>query len=531
MTLEFNDKQVLHLAKLLYRCMEDVGSTKAVLYLTAPGAHLFQLVSHYGWLRAAPPPRQLDPADPLVLMAQRQRRSFALNQGADYPELLAFSQGRQDPHFFITPIYDHGEWIGLLIQRDLNRGGDYQLELHEGRTQAICEGIVAALRSFTARTEELAPAAPAAPAPPPPQPAPAVELGPIRLPAPPTFPEQRTFFWECAQMICRVVPAASAVALWVGDPAEGRPLLAYSRKPLSAPLEQQVLALACAQLASLRHHEFGILTKSESVDREPMQGPFRTLLPILLEVAVGEPDLLMVFRVEDAPFLAQEQEYIRSIARIMGLYLAEGRLHERYHQAFLSVSHRILASAGERIPHIKAQSLNTAELARSLARRLELTSAQVEAVTISAILHDVGTLLLDRRILDKPVLTGEDLEKVHQHPVLASTFLKDFRFPFDILRIIRHHHERWDGKGYPDGIAGETIPIESRIIHLVESFQVMTTGSSYKPAKPVPMALEEIRQLSGSHFDPHLAKEFMQMVELRQPIPAPGKTGAVARTL
>jgi HD-GYP domain-containing protein (c-di-GMP phosphodiesterase class II) len=136
-------------------------------------------------------------------------------------------------------------------------------------------------------------------------------------------------------------------------------------------------------------------------------------------------------------------------------------------------------------------------------------------VTISAILHDVGTLLLDLRILDKPVLTAEDLEQVQTHPILASTFLKDFHFPFDVLRIIRHHHERWDGKGYPDGIAGETIPVESRIINLVESFQRMTTGTAYRAAKSLPAAMAELHQLSGQQFDPRMVDEFIKLMENR----------------
>ena len=509
MALEFNAQQIHRLDQTLYRCMEDLGSTKAALYLAAPGAHGFQLASHYGWPRVAPPPQHLDPADPLILMAHRERRSFALNQGGEYPELQAFHQGKQDPHYFITPIYDRGEWIGLLLQRDLNRGEPYDLELHEGRSQAICEEIVQALRSFALRAEPPRPAEPPLPAPP------VQPSEPVRLPAPPTFPEQRTFFWEAASLVCRVVPAG-AVALWVSDPLENRPLLVYSSKPLSPALERQVLALTAAQLPDWRQRDLQIVARSESFDRDPLQGSFNTLLPILLEVPFGEADLLMVFRTEDRPFMAHEQDFIHGVARILGLYLEEGRIHERYHQSFLSVSHRILASAGERLPSIRAQSMNTAELSRSLARRLERSSQEVEAVTIAAILHDVGTLLLDRRILDKPTLTAEDLEKVQTHPILASAFLKDFHFPFDILRIIRHHHERWDGKGYPDGLAGETIPIESRIIHLVESFQVMTSGSTYKAARPVAAALEEIRQLAGSHFDPHLANEFIQMVEMQR---------------
>jgi len=499
-----NDQLIHRLSQLLYRCLEEVGSTKAALYLAQPGGGAFRLVSHYGWPRATPPPPQLAPTDPLMVLAHRERRSFVLNDGANYPELQAFSQGKADPRYFVAPIYDHGEWFGLLIQRDHNGSEPYSLERQEGPTQLICQDLVQAIKHFEAPR----------PAPPDP-PVPAVQaVEPIRVPAPPTFPEQRSFFWEAAHLLCQVVPA-SAVALWIFDPLENRPVLAFSTLPLSPELERQVISLARAQRPDLHDPDLQILTKAEHYDLSPIRGPFRTLLPIVLEEQFGTADLMLVFRVEDKPFLPREQEFARGLARMLGLFLEEGRVHERYHQSFLSVSHRILADAGSKVPYIRDHSVNTAELARSLARRLELPSAEVEAVTISAILHDVGTLLLDRRLLDKPTLSPADREQMQAHPILASTFLKDFHFPFDVLRIIRHHHEQWDGKGYPDGIKGETIPIESRIIHLVESFQVMTAGAPYRAAKPMLAALAELRQLAGSHFDPHIVEEFIQMVESR----------------
>jgi HD-GYP domain-containing protein (c-di-GMP phosphodiesterase class II) len=280
-------------------------------------------------------------------------------------------------------------------------------------------------------------------------------------------------------------------------------------------MQRQVLALAQAQRPDLHDPTLKLLAKAETSRTDLFQGPFKTLLPIMLEEQFGRPDLLMVFRAEDTPFMPQELSFIQGLGRMLALYLEEGRLHERYHQSFLSVSHRILATAAAKLPNLRAHSLNTAELSRGLARRLRLSSSQVEAVTISAILHDVGTLLLDLRILDKPVLTAEDLEQVQTHPILASTFLKDFHFPFDVLRIIRHHHERWDGKGYPDGIAGETIPVESRIINLVESFQRMTTGTAYRAAKSLPAAMAELHQLSGQQFDPRMVDEFIKLMENR----------------
>jgi HD-GYP domain-containing protein (c-di-GMP phosphodiesterase class II) len=564
--LIFSEALIHRLAQLLYRCLEDLGSTKAALYLTAPGEQVFHLVSHYGWPRITPPPAVLEAGDPMLLLARRERRGLVANDASAHPELAPFSGGAPASRFYLMPIYDQGEWVGLLLQRDLSKGDPFKRERQEPGTEVICEEIVQALHAFGARPghPEAAPEGPAEEAPaihvpsPPsgtmiqveerlPQPeGEAMEhfhvasgagfgfqgqpdlpedtlIAPRDLQEMPSdqasemdslFPEQRTFFWEAAGLLCQMVPAA-AVALFINDESELRPILTYSRVPLGPDLKHQIMATFLAQFPDLPKGDLRLLTKAEWFEREPLGGPFRTLLPVMLEGQFGDDDLLMLMRIEDQPFSAHEQEFIRQVSRMLGLYLQEGRLHERYHQSFLSVSHRILASTETRLPFLKAQSVNTAELSRDLARRLELPSADVEAVSISAILHDVGTLLLDKNILDKPTLSEADFEQVQTHPILASTFLKDFHFPFDVLRIIRHHHERWDGAGYPDGIQGEAIPIGSRIIHLVESYEVMTTGTSYRAPKPVPAALQELEDLAGSQFDPSMVGEFIQMLKAR----------------
>jgi GAF domain-containing protein len=558
----FSPSLTHRLAQILYRCLEDLGSTKAALYLAVPGTQEFHLVSHYGWPRVLPPPECLDPEAPLVLLMHRERRGLMVNDLTSYPELSPFCVGSTNPRCYLTPIFNRGEWSGMLLQRDPSRGEAFTRERQEMPTQIICQEVVQALNSYYVQPPEPSGAAPA----------PAPEVAPLRVPAPPTgamiqveerplhlegealehfrmsaegrptlapgstnpseawqdprfleegaseadclLPEQRTFFWETANLLCRMVPAGAA-ALYISDPSETRPILTYSRVPLSPELKRQVMGHFVTQLPDLPRKDLRLISKAEWLEREPQTGQFLTLLPVLLEEQFGDDDLLILFRLEDRPFTDHEQEFIRQVSRMLGFYFQEARLHERYHQSFLSVSHRILASAEGRMPTLRSQSVNTAELSRDLARRLQLPSAEVEAVSISAILHDVGTLLLDRTILDKPNLSAEDLVKVRTHPILASTFLKDFNFPFDVLRIIRHHHESWDGRGYPDGISGDAIPIGSRIIHLVESYEVMTAGAPYKAAKPVAQALRELEHLAGIQFDPAMVGEFIQMLKDR----------------
>jgi len=556
------------LAGILYRCLEDVGSTKAALYLVLPGMHEFQLVSHYGWPRTQPPQPHLGPDHPLLLLMQREKRGLIVNDLASYPELAPFAPHTTFPRFYLSPIFNSGDWVGLLVQRDPHRGDPFEKDKHEAQTLAICEEVARAVGGAMVKppaAERKERAAPVPAAPPGVVPEFVEDQPTLRVPAPPTgamiqveepflqpegeaieaflrsleepppvaepareklgqdlqepamaglgplLPEQQTFFWEAASLLCATVPAGAA-ALYISETTELQPILAYSRVPLAQELKAQITNHFMTQLPAIDPEAFRIIARCEWPEKAPQPGVFKTLLPVMLEEQFGEQDLLVLFRLEDRPFTDYEQDFIRQVSRMLGFYLQESRLHERYHQSFLSVSHRILASADGRLPSMRVQSVNTAERSRDLARRLRLSSAEVEAVSISAILHDVGTLLLDRTILDKPSLSAADMELVQTHPILASTFLTDLNFPFDILGIIRHHHERWDGKGYPDGLRGEAIPVGSRIIHLVESYEVMISGGTYKKPKPPAQAMAELEHLAGIQFDPTMVAEFVQML-------------------
>jgi putative two-component system response regulator len=121
--------------------------------------------------------------------------------------------------------------------------------------------------------------------------------------------------------------------------------------------------------------------------------------------------------------------------------------------------------------------------------------------------------MLEPALLAKPTLTADEMTKVRAHPVLACTFLKDLRFPYDVVPIIKHHHERWDGKGYPDGLGFEAIPMGARIVGLIEAYEVMITGKGYKAAMPIRDVMQEIRAHAGTQFDPKVAEAFLKILE------------------
>ena len=579
-------------SQVLYRCLEEVGSTKGALYLRTPGQGSFEVVSFFGWPRGTRPPVSIQEGHPLLVHAQRERRTFVVNDATDSPELAAFGQGGEWPRYLITPVFLAGEWVGLLIQRDRIKGGTFSVERDEPPTVAICGDLEEALREFrlygsaprpappvsvtvaarllrpgvvpeglpTASTliDEVAPV-PERLLPPAPMTMPPMHATDLRHPAnggsprermygfpggqdgftalpweadrtlsgwvaPAPMnperkrgmvpPEQRAFFWEIAGLLTQILSAA-AVTLWIEDPEEIRPILAYSTLPLSPELQQQMLAHATFHLPSILQQDLRLITRVDLEKGSDQIGVFATYMPLLLNETTHGHDLLMVFRLEDHSFSLAEIDVIQQLGRILGLQLQEARSHERYYHAFLSVTHRILKSSESRLPTLRAHSLASARLARDLALKLELPTEEVEAISIAAILHDVGLLMLDPVMLNKPELDDEDRKKVRTHPAMAEVFLKDLRFPFDVMKMIRHHHERWDGHGYPDGLRETSIPIGSRIIGLVEAYEVMTSGKSYRRPRGYRQALEELENEAGAQFDPEILKAFGELMTRR----------------
>ncbi|MEW6068366.1 MAG: HD domain-containing phosphohydrolase [Nitrospirota bacterium] len=132
----------------------------------------------------------------------------------------------------------------------------------------------------------------------------------------------------------------------------------------------------------------------------------------------------------------------------------------------------------------------------------------------ASLLHDVGKIGTYDSLLDKQGnLTSEEFEIVKKHPVQGVDILKEIKQLKNILPIIRHHHERIDGKGYPDGIIGEKIPLGSRILHIVDSFDAMTEDRPYRISRGIEYAKSELKRCAGSQFDAELVNVFLRIIE------------------
>jgi response regulator RpfG family c-di-GMP phosphodiesterase len=236
---------------------------------------------------------------------------------------------------------------------------------------------------------------------------------------------------------------------------------------------------------------------------------FATIFPLMIEGQVfGTLDI------HSDSMLGEEKEgkilYLlnRSAERMENVALYEG-LYEN----MLSTLNSMAKILDARDPHTSQHSTRVTNLSVAMANILKLSDDEKDVLYIAASLHDIGKVGIPDSILLKPgTLTDEEFMIIKRHPDIGADILKPIPPMSRETEVIRYHHERYDGKGYPSGIGGEEIPLLSRIINLADSYDAMTSDRPYRNGLPMDKAIEEIERCIGSQFDPELAKIFISKV-------------------
>jgi len=197
--------------------------------------------------------------------------------------------------------------------------------------------------------------------------------------------------------------------------------------------------------------------------------------------------------------------------RIVHALGTEERLRMHEEQAHRGVARALSAAADARDPRNFYHSRNVAALAVLLGEEAGLQPERVSALEIAAMLHDVGRVALPDAIADGGARSVSDIAKVREHATLSAQLVESLGID-GLPALVRHHHECWDGSGFPDGLSGVEIPLESRIIALANAYDVMTSGRRGGSLFSKSAALQEIDHGMGTRFDPHLAEQFIHVV-------------------
>ena len=189
-------------------------------------------------------------------------------------------------------------------------------------------------------------------------------------------------------------------------------------------------------------------------------------------------------------------------------------LKTKQRELFLSATEKLAQAVYVRDVYTGEHSRRVTLFALLLGRQLHLSAEDLEAIRFVTPLHDIGKIGIEDGILRKPgPLTPEEFDVMKTHTTLGAKILEDIPDLHRALSIVRSHHERWDGHGYPDGLAGEDIPLLARIVAVADSFDAMTFDTPYRRGIPIEEAFAELEKQQGEQFDPHVVSAFLQVRE------------------
>jgi putative nucleotidyltransferase with HDIG domain len=201
------------------------------------------------------------------------------------------------------------------------------------------------------------------------------------------------------------------------------------------------------------------------------------------------------------------------IANSIALGMENAHLLSELRTTYVSTLRSLISIVEAKDPYTKGHTERVTSYAMAIANRLSFTDDQLRCIMFGSLLHDIGKMGVLDSIINKPgPLSPEEWELIKAHPVVGAQIVEKMEFLDDTIDIVRHHHESWDGKGYPDGLKGEDIPLIARIVTVADSFDAMTTDRPYRKALSLDEAVHRLEENSGIQFDARLVKVFVKYV-------------------
>jgi response regulator RpfG family c-di-GMP phosphodiesterase len=215
-------------------------------------------------------------------------------------------------------------------------------------------------------------------------------------------------------------------------------------------------------------------------------------------------------------FLPDEKGLLLGYAQTTALSLQKIVLREHLEKNLVDTISSFVVALESKDPYLKGHSARVSLYSGEIAKVMGMSTPDVVLHSRAGLLHDLGKLVMLDNILRKPrQLTEEEFELVRSHPVVGDKILKPLRFLSCEAKAVRHHHERYDGKGYPDGLKGDGIPLIARVVTVADAFDAMTSDRPYRGKRPIEAAIDEISRGMRTQFDPVVAEAFLTIPSAR----------------
>ncbi|MFC1703357.1 HD domain-containing phosphohydrolase [Candidatus Omnitrophota bacterium] len=215
-----------------------------------------------------------------------------------------------------------------------------------------------------------------------------------------------------------------------------------------------------------------------------------------------------------APFDNDDVRFLRGLAIQAAIAIQNARLYEEVQEGYLRTITALAQALDAKDPYTHMHSENVTRYSVAIAEEMSLPLSEIEKIRRGGLLHDIGKIGIKDDILTKPgKLTDEEFEQIKTHPAKGEGILRSLPFLQDVAEIVRHHHERYGGGGYPDKLKGYQIEQGAKIMAVADAFDAMTSDRPYRKALSLEKATDELKRNSGSQFDPGVVDAFLKVLE------------------
>ncbi|MBI4974438.1 MAG: HD domain-containing protein [Candidatus Omnitrophica bacterium] len=244
----------------------------------------------------------------------------------------------------------------------------------------------------------------------------------------------------------------------------------------------------------------------------PIKGTGYLAMPFIDEDVIG---VITVYdKIDKKPFTTFDQEIMATLAEQAVIAIKNAQLYKEQEKLTIGSIKSLATVLDTRTPATYIRRASFSKITISMGQALHLNDSDLKSLEYAVLLHDAGQIVVPDEILTKPAkLTGKEYDVVKEHPVRGVKIIRHMKALKSVVPIILHHHENYDGSGYPKGLKRDQIPLAARIMAVVSAFEAMITKRPYRATRTIDEAVEEIRKYSGTQFDPKVVEVLLKVVK------------------
>lgn len=240
----------------------------------------------------------------------------------------------------------------------------------------------------------------------------------------------------------------------------------------------------------------------------------RRIKQLLIIPIIVEDKVIGVINLENTSLGPDTIDLLRSFSEGAAVAVNNARLYQKIQDSYFEITKALAQAIEAKDPYTHGHSERVMEYAVQIAQKLDLPEEEKELLKYAAMLHDIGKIGVRGIVLNNPNgLTNEEYDEIKKHPAVGEGIIQPIELLQPIRQFIKHHHEWYNGKGYPDGLSGENIPLGARILAVTDAYDAMKSDRPYRKALTEETAIQELKRGSSTQFDPKIVEIFLEILK------------------